>query len=276
MKIRSIASGSGGNCVYVETEKTRILIDAGYSARQIEHMLKAVGIDARSLNAILVTHEHGDHVQGVGVLSRRFHIPVYANARTWNAMARRVGKIAPSMQQAFRNRRRFFLRDLEIEAIPIHHDAADPVGFTIQHEDQRFSLITDTGILDENIMDAIAGSDIYYFEANHDVDMLVSGSYPEPLKERILSARGHLSNLQSARALAELLEGRNEVVLLAHMSTENNEELLCRDTIANVLWREGLDPDRSETILVAPRMTASPLFDCSAGHAENVQEGILL
>ena len=263
MKIRSIASGSSGNCIYLETESTRILIDAGYSGRQIEGLLKQAQIDPRKLDAIFVTHEHLDHIQGVGVLSRRFHLPIYANRKTWEAMAKKLGKITPAHRFIFKNKQRFAFKDLEIYPFPVHHDAADPVGYSFVYQDEKASIVTDTGILDQGIMDAVQGSDIYYFEANHDVGMVLEGPYPQLLKERILSDQGHLSNQQAGLALSDLLRGEDEVVLLAHMSVVNNNIRVCEDTVYSTLMKEGIDPQNHMKVLVAPRLAPSALYTCS-------------
>lgn len=263
MKICSIASGSSGNCIYLETEQSRILIDAGYSAKQIEILLKEANIDPRKLDAIFVTHEHSDHIQGVGVLSRRFHLPIYANRKTWEAMAGKLGKITPAHRFTFKNNHRFSFQDLEIFPFPVHHDAADPVGYSFLCQDEKASIVTDTGVLDQGIMDAVQGSDIYYFEANHDVGMVLNGPYPQQLKERILSDRGHLSNRQAGLALSELLRGEDEVVLLAHMSMINNNIRVCQDTVLSTLMEEGIDPKNHMKLLVAPRLSPSALYNCT-------------
>ncbi len=262
MKMCSIASGSSGNCVYLETEEARIIIDAGLSGKQIQTLLEKGGINPKKLDAILVTHEHADHIKGVGVLSRRFHIPVYANLETWRAMHLKIGNINSDMRKVFKNLQTFGLKDLEIKALPLHHDAVDPVGFSFISKDEKASLITDTGFLDSRMMDEIANSDIYYFEANHDVEMLLRGPYPQDLKARILSDHGHLSNRQAGLALSELLRGRDEVVLLAHLSDKNNNPRVCRDTVCGILRNEGFDTENSMKILAAPRSEPSTIYSC--------------
>ncbi len=262
MKMCSIASGSSGNCVYLETDELSIIIDAGLSGKQIQNLLETGGINPKKLDAILVTHEHADHIKGVGVLSRRFHIPVYANLETWRAMHLKIGNINSDMRMVFKNLQTFRLKDLEIKAIPLHHDAADPVGFTFISKDEKASLITDTGFPDSRMMDEIANSDIYYFEANHDVEMLIKGPYPEDLKARILSDHGHMSNRQAGLALAELLRGKDEVVLLAHLSDKNNNPRICRDTVCRILRNDGFDTENNMKILPAPRWEPSSIYSC--------------
>lgn len=281
MKVQSISSGSSGNCVYVESDQVCFLVDAGKSGRQIQEILQAAGIDPGRLDGIFVTHEHADHIQGVGVLSRRFRIPVFANENTWGAMAKRLGRIAPNHRMVFRNDQAFEWKGLEVRAIPIHHDAVDPVGYTFTSREEKATILTDTGFLDDRIMDRIADSNIFYLEANHDVAMLLNGPYPEPLKERVLSNRGHLSNRQAGLALASLLRGEDEAVLLAHLSEENNTPEISLATVRAVLMEEGIDPDRGMTIKVAPRHAASRIYTCrydqeSCPDAGNMSPGPLV
>lgn len=262
MKICSITSGSSGNCVYLETEKSRILIDAGHSGKQLEQLMKGCGINPFQLNAIFVTHEHADHIKGVGVLSRRYRIPVFASDGTWEAMARRVGAITQAHRRCFSPEKPFTFRDMEIHPFSTHHDAAQPVCYSFYEGAEKASILTDTGYVDERMLRTISNSQIYYIEANHDLTMLRQGRYPQKLQERILSNLGHISNVQSAQALTELLCGRGEIVLLAHLSEENNTPMICRNTIVSILEENGMDTQRDQTIFVVPRFTPSPMFSC--------------
>ncbi len=262
MRCCSIISGSSGNCVYIESENTHVLIDAGASGRQIELGLREAKIDPWKLDAILVTHEHNDHIQGVGVLSRKFRVPVFANAGTWGAMARKIGRISPPHHKIFKDYHKFKVGEMDIMPFSIHHDAVEPVGFAIESGNEKVSVITDTGFVDDDMMEAIEGSDIYYFEANHDEMMLMTGSYPNELKARILSKNGHLSNKQAGEALKNLLRERGESVLLAHMSMENNEEVLCLNTVVGILEDAGVDVYNKQNIMVAPRYVPSKFICC--------------
>ncbi|MDY3051930.1 MAG: MBL fold metallo-hydrolase [Ndongobacter sp.] len=262
MKICSITSGSSGNCVYLETEKSRILIDAGYSGKQLEQLMKGCGINPFQLDAIFVTHEHADHIKGVGVLSRRYRIPVFASDGTWAAMDRRVGAITQAHRRCFSPEKPFSFRDIEVHPFSTHHDAAQPVGYSFYEGEEKVSVLTDTGYIDDRMLRAVSDSQIYYIEANHDVQMLRHGRYPQKLQERILSNLGHMSNVQSAQALTELLRGQGEIVLLAHLSEENNTPVICLHTVVAILEENGMDPRRDQTIVVAPRFSPSPLFSC--------------
>lgn len=256
MIFQSLSSGSSGNCVYIATEKTAILVDAGFSGKQIEKLMRTSGLSPKDLDAIFITHEHGDHTQGCGVLSRRYDIPIYANQGTWQAMKKRIGRIAKKNTQIFQSDLFFDFKDLRVFPFSIHHDAQEPVGFSFENEEGKLAVLTDTGFVDDSMMDAIVDSNIYYIEANHDVDLLLEGPYPELLKQRILSEKGHLSNKQVANILLDLYRG-GEYIFLAHMSIENNDESLCYDTVKDTLEAEGLLCQ--DQIQVAPRSQPSRL-----------------
>lgn len=264
MDLCSIASGSGGNCVFVQSGKSRILVDAGYSGRKIELLLKKAGIDPRSLDAIFVTHEHGDHIAGVGVLSRRFDLPVFANKKTWLAMEKKLGKIKKSNICLFNNEEDFEFLDMQIRPFSIYHDAADPVAFVFKSAGSQISLMTDTGLVDDRMAQHIKGSDIYYLEANHDPDMLRSGPYPIMLKERIMSTFGHLSNVQAADLLGDLLEGRGEEVVLGHLSTENNRPELALYEIRSSIEKKGFIEGKNVFVRVAAPFEPSDIITGSS------------
>lgn len=259
MKIHfcSLSSGSAGNGLYLDTGRTRFLIDAGFSGKQTEYLLNAIGVSARDLDYILVTHEHGDHTKGVGVLSRRYDLPILANGPTWLAMKKRIGRVKPKNMHVFETDRAFQIQDTQILPIHTHHDAADPVGYIFETGGRKIAVMTDTGRVDRVMEEAIRGSDAIYLESNHDVPMLLNGPYPEDLKQRILSDQGHLSNPEAARVLGRLLQGQGEEVILAHLSEENNTSDVAFATSYSHLINLGLDPDRDIKLQVAPRFTAS-------------------
>lgn len=261
MRLCSISSGSSGNCVYLESDHTRVLIDAGYSGKQIEMLLKGMDVDPRTIDGIFVTHEHGDHIHGVGVLSRRFGIPIFANEKTWLAMRKRIGKIHPSHIYVFENNKYFAFQDIDVYPFSVFHDAADPVGYVFLQGDEKVTVLTDTGYINENIKQTIKGSQIYYFESNHDIEMLKMGPYPPELKKRILSQVGHMSNIDAANVLSEILQGDGESILLAHLSEENNLPSLAYHTVDDLLLSDGLDTNRDIKMIVAPRFQPSCLFN---------------
>lgn len=263
MDICSIASGSSGNCIYLATTSCKILIDVGYSGRKIEILLNEAGIEAQSLDAIFVTHEHSDHIAGVGVLSRRFDLPIFANKKTWSGMEKKLGRIKPSNKMVFENEKEFYYKDMAIYPMSIYHDALDPVAFIFKSGNEKTSILTDTGLVDERMSQLIRGSDIYYLEANHDIKMLKAGPYPPDLKRRILSRFGHLSNFQAAQLLGQILEGRGEQIILGHLSEKNNRPELAKKDIANYLAERGYVEGENIFINVAAAFSPTPIISAS-------------
>ncbi len=257
LKFCSLSSGSSGNALYIESNKTKILVDAGFSGKTIEKLLLDANILPETLDAILITHEHSDHVKGAGVLSRRYNIPILANEETWLAMLKKVGKIDDKNIIVFKNDIDFTLRDLDIHPFSTYHDSANSCGFVLNKNNKKISILTDTGIINERMKKTISGSDIYLLEANHDINMLKNGSYSYNLKKRILSVRGHLSNEDCAYTLGELLTGKQEQVILAHLSEENNTEALAYNTVNHYLTGLGLDTTRDINLTLASRNSVS-------------------
>lgn len=242
MRFSVIASGSTGNCLYVETDQTRLLVDAGLSGKHVENGLKEIGVDPASLDAILVTHEHSDHIKGLGVLARRHNLPVYTNDATWKAMEGQIGKISEQQKCLMETGAVRHFADLTVESFGISHDAAEPMGFCFYHgESSKLSLVTDLGYVSQRIKEKVRGSQAYIFESNHDIEMLRTGSYPWNIKRRILSDLGHLSNDAAGEALSEILSGEGERVYIAHVSLETNMTDLARLTVDNMLREAGFD-----------------------------------
>lgn len=241
MLFSSLFSGSSGNASLLEAGNTRILIDAGLAGNRIEQALTSIGIAPETLSAILVTHEHTDHVRGVGVLSRRYSLPVYANAACFDAMSGTVGEIKPSLVRIFQTGCDFYLGGVNILPFSIPHDAAEPVGYVLSHESKSVGVLTDIGHMDEHLYDAVENCSLLLLEANHDVDMLNEGSYPYLLKRRILSRNGHLSNEDSARALCKLYTRGLRNAILGHLSAENNDERVAMATVKGMLKHEGIE-----------------------------------
>lgn len=241
MKFCSLSSGSDGNCQYIETEKVRIIIDAGFSGKQVESLLKEIEVNPHDLDAIFVTHEHIDHIKGIGVLSRRFDIPVYANEGTWIGMEKTVKEIKPHNIRVFNSNKSLELKDLLIHPFSTLHDANDPVGYIAISDNKKITILTDSGMIEKEVFSKIKNSQLYFIEANHDVQMLLEGSYPLSLKKRIMSSHGHLSNEDCANALGELLRGEREKVLLAHLSKDNNIPALALNTVKAKLMALGYD-----------------------------------
>lgn len=245
MKFCSLTSGSCGNCVFIETGKTRILIDAGLSGKAIERNLKGIGVDPTTIDGIFVTHEHMDHIKGVGVLARRFGLDVFANENTWLAMDKTVKKINSQNCHTFEREENFRYKDLEIQTMPIFHDCVDGSGFVFKNRGKKISILTDTGYVNTKMLESMKDSDLYYIESNHDIEMLRNGPYPWPLKQRISSTQGHLSNDHAAEVLSKLVRKKGEHIVLAHLSEENNMPILASRTIRDFLAKhnvhEGVD-----------------------------------
>ena len=244
IKFCSLSSGSSGNCQYIETDRTKILIDGGFSGKKIEGLLSSIGTSAIDIDYILVTHEHIDHVKGVGVLSRRYDIPILANNNTWLNMSKTIGEIKDRNIKIIESNKDFELEDLGVCPFKIFHDAAEPVGYCIYYKNIKISIITDTGWVNNNIKSKIKGSTLYLMESNHDVKMLKEGSYPWYLKKRILGVNGHLSNEDAGKVLSEVLLGKGEVVLLGHLSKDNNSPSLAQETVRECIESHGINVHR--------------------------------
>lgn len=224
MRMQSIASGSSGNAIYVGSEQTHLLVDAGISGKRIEEGLNTLDICGTDLDGILITHEHSDHIGGLGVLSRRYHVPIYATAGTVEAIKNTsaMGKMDLSLFHEIKSDVDFTIKDMTISPFAISHDAAEPVAYTFGCGEQKSAICTDLGTYDAYIVSKLENMDVVFLEANHDVRMLQLGRYPYPLKQRILGKKGHLSNEASGRLLVQILHDRMKRVVLSHLSSENN------------------------------------------------------
>jgi phosphoribosyl 1,2-cyclic phosphodiesterase len=239
-RLTILASGSSGNCTYIETDKTRILVDAGVSARQIEEKLNAIGCSASRLHAILLTHEHNDHIQGLRVLSSRFKIPIYCNRMTREAsldsFASAGVKLTPLEWRVFENGSAFAAGDFDIESFSIPHDAVDPVGFLIHHGDKTICFMTDLGHVNQMILSKARRATTLLLETNYDLKLLQDHPHrPWSLKQRISGRHGHLSNDEAAAALGEIMNERLQHVYLSHISQDCNRPEIAEKTILSKL-----------------------------------------
>jgi phosphoribosyl 1,2-cyclic phosphodiesterase len=260
IKFCSLSSGSSGNCQYIETKETKILIDAGFSGKRIEELLEEIQVNPKDLDAILVTHEHIDHSKGVGVLSRRHNIPVYANAKTWESMEKVVKTVNLENTKVFTTNKNIHFKDVLIHPFNLSHDAVDTVGYIVFSGMKKMSFITDTGWVNENVKKKIRNSHLYFMESNHDVKMLMEGAYPWSLKKRIISPRGHLSNEDAGLILSEILRGEKEIVLLAHLSKDNNDPNLAYNTVRDALTYQGFDVDNDLRLCMTNRDKKTEVF----------------
>ncbi len=220
LSICILASGSRGNAIYVSGGSTSILIDAGLSGIEIERRLNSKGLHPENLDAILVSHEHTDHIKGVGVLSRRFNLPVFISSKTEKAAISQLGTVR--VIKNFECGSTFMINNLSIHPFSISHDAEDPSGFTVNQNGTKIGLATDLGIATSMVKEHLKGCSLLILEANHDEDMLLNGPYPWPVKQRIRSRTGHLSNEASKNLLKEVQHDRLKYVILAHLSETNN------------------------------------------------------
>lgn len=229
-----LASGSKGNAIYISDGSTSILIDAGLSGTEIRRRFKSRGLSPKDLDAILVTHEHSDHIQAVGVLSRQLKLPVYLSRK----IEKRISRNGPFYEaRTFQCGSTFPINNLVVHPFAVSHDAADPVGFTIAQNGKRIGLATDLGVITPAVKENLKNCHLLILEANHDPDMLINGPYPWPLKQRIQSRSGHLSNLQSQKLLVALQHRRLKHVILAHLSEANNSPQKVLAQISKALTR---------------------------------------
>ena len=262
MEIRSLASGSSGNAYIITHRGRSLLLDAGLSGRRTQLALKCVGIDPASITAILLTHEHNDHIAGAGVLCRSLDLPLYMTAGTLRGAGTKLGKIPADKIHLVSSDQAFILNDLKIMALPACHDALEPVNFLFCSSKHRAAVITDTGYIAENLIPILAACNAIVLEANHDRKMLENGPYPRALKERVSGDRGHLSNQQAARVLARVAAmGNITQVCLGHLSAVNNNHATAKATVAKSLAAAGMGKEAVYHNLKAlPRCQPGPVL----------------
>lgn len=260
MRLCSIASGSSGNCIYAGSDATHLLVDVGISGKRIEEGLKGLELTGRDIDGILITHEHSDHIGGLGVLSRKYEIPIYATKGTISAIIKNGGRNLPDPElfQEIEADRKIVIKDLTVNPMRISHDAADPVGYRILYGNRKIAVCTDLGVFNDYTVESLRGMDALLIEANHDVNMLQVGPYPYYLKQRILGDRGHLSNENSGRLLNRILHDDLKAVVLGHLSKENNMPELAYEAVRMEITM-GNCPYRAEDfhIMVADRSELS-------------------
>ncbi len=233
MRFCVLGSGSKGNATFVESGQTRLLIDAGFSGKEIERRLAEIGVGAETLSAILITHEHGDHIKGAAILSRRFRLPVFVNNQTLAA----AGSVLDNLQQchAFVTGETFVFQDFQIHPFAISHDAADPVGFLLSNGLVFLGYCTDTGLVSKLMQHRLSNCHGLVLEANHDPELLRNGPYPPALQQRVRGKTGHLANVEAAVFLRDILHDGLEHVVLSHLSETNNRPHLAQEAMIVVL-----------------------------------------
>lgn len=261
LRFCTLFSGSSGNAVYLSTERGGLLIDCGMSGKQTLEAIARAGLSADAIHAILITHEHSDHIRGVGVVSRKLGVPVYATAGTWEGMAASVGELPARSRVTITAGESFFLDDIEAVPFSIPHDANDPVGYRLFAGRHSVAVATDLGFFSQGVCDAVSGAEIVLLESNHDPELLRRNPhYPAQLKTRILGKKGHLSNDAGAEAAVRLAQCGTRHLLLGHLSAENNTPDIAFRTAHTALTGAGADVGHEVTLHVAARFQASMLY----------------
>lgn len=255
----SLYSGSSGNSLFIRSENTNILVDAGESAKKIENALSSINVEISSLDAIIVTHEHIDHVKSLGTLAKKYSIPVYATKETWNSMPNQSNKISPNLQKYYTASDAFTIGNLKIDPFSIPHDASNPCGFNIYNENKQISIATDLGHITQDIVDRLEKSSFILLESNYDPEILKFSRYPYYLKKRISGEYGHLSNNDAGKLIALLSTKNLKSVMLGHLSKENNFPELAYKTVVDELINKNFDSSKLE-INVATREAPSKII----------------
>ena len=264
MKLMTISSGSSGNSSYVGTDNTTILVDVGNSMKNIVSALEGIGISGKDVDAILITHEHIDHIKGLGILARKYNVPIYATYGTIDGIMtfKSLGTFDYNLFHPIKNDASFEIGDITINTRSISHDANDPTCYNFTDGKSKISIATDFGTYDSFMVDFLSESDAMVIESNHDVRMLEVGPYPFPLKQRILSDKGHISNETSGRLIKQLLNNHLKHISLGHLSDKNNYPDLAYETVKQEISDNIFTDDvRDFGLTVAPRYDAGELIE---------------
>ncbi len=260
MEVRTLASGSSGNCILLSGGGGYLLVDAGISCKRIAAALAEMGLTPDDLSGVLVTHEHSDHIAGIATLTKRFSLPVFTSPGTAERLCsdlvtgwQRVHTVSPGGS--------FELGGFGVETFPTSHDANEPMGFAISCLGRKAAVVTDLGYVSDEVLRGVLGCDLVVCESNHDVDWLKSGPYPVYLKSRILGNKGHLSNEAGAALALACVEEGARTVILAHLSNQNNTPTRALSVAESVLRGAGVEPGKDVTLTAAPRSTPSAVFD---------------
>jgi len=232
IRVAVLGSGSSGNCTFLATNRAKILVDAGFSLREITRRLAVIGERPESIQAVLITHEHSDHISGLGRLAKQLRIPVYISALTRAGLPPKTE--LPAVE-TIEPGKRYQIEDLTVEPFTIPHDAVDPVAFRFTAEGLRVAVATDLGYLPENVKDYLRGCHCMVVESNHDLEMLKNGPYPWYVKQRVMARTGHLSNTALGEFLRQEFDGETQVMVLAHLSEQNNHPQIARLEAATAL-----------------------------------------
>lgn len=260
LKCCSLYSGSSGNCFFIQSENTKILIDAGVSCKKIETALQNdFNLSLNDFDAIFVTHEHIDHTKSLNLISSKYNLPVFASKGTWNALTEKTQKISNDNKKIFELDKSFEFKDLRIFPFSTPHDAAEPCGFNIYNGNSKISVATDLGYIDDKIFNNLKNSSFLMLESNYEPNILKVSSYPYRLKQRIMSNSGHLSNNDASDAISKLIDYGLKDVLLIHLSKENNIPEIAYETVIEKLKNTNYSLDNFN-LNVAPRDNPSKIF----------------
>jgi phosphoribosyl 1,2-cyclic phosphodiesterase len=247
LRFTILSSGSTGNATVVTNGDCTLLVDAGLSAKRLEQLMRERNVNGSDIEAIFVTHEHSDHIKGLGVLSRKYNLPIYANRKTWEELDRLIGDVDVERRRIFETGERLRFGTMTVESYGISHDAAEPVGYCFYDGGEKLGLATDLGYMSAKVKEKLMDSDVLVLETNHDVEMLRMGRYPWSVKRRILGDTGHLSNESAGEALCDILDGKTRRVYLAHLSRDHNLMDLARLTVNNMI-RERVGAKRANQV----------------------------
>ena len=260
MKFCSLYSGSTGNSLFVQGKDAKILVDSGMSAKKVETALDSINVDIKEINAILVTHEHIDHIRSIGTLAKKYNIPIYANLGTWNGIDNEKTVINIESKNYFKIGEKFEIGDLSITPFSTSHDAMDSCGFSIENDNKKMSIATDLGEVTKDVLGNLKMSKFILLEANYEPEVLKLCSYPYIVKRRILGNRGHLSNCDAGNVISHLVEMGLENVMLGHLSKESNFPELAYKSVTEELSQNGINIKDIE-INVADRLSPSKVVN---------------
>lgn len=259
-KFCSLYSGSSGNSLFLETPNSKILIDAGESAKKITEALSLIDVNVNELDAVIVTHEHSDHIKGLGTLSKKYNIPIYASEKTWDAMPEQSSKISENNKYKFNLKEAFEIKDLKILPFNIPHDASEPCGFNIEYGNKKLSIATDIGHMTSEIIHYLENSSFILLESNYDPEILKCSKYPYSLKQRIAGPNGHLSNSDAGKTISYLMKTGLKNVMLGHLSKESNFPELAYKTVIEKLMEENFN-ENNISINIANRFSPSSIVN---------------
>ena len=226
MRVCNLGSGSDGNLTYIESARAKVLLDVGFSASEVTKRLALLQVAPEEIDAILITHEHLDHIKGLNVFASKYQIPVYIHTKGYYALISKLKNIDKIKFVQFDDLD-FYIKDIQISNYCLSHDSEYCSGYSFVENSKKVSILTDLGYTNSEVLSKISGSTLVYLESNHDVDMLKNNPhYPLMLKQRILGRNGHLSNISAAEVIKKLVDSGTKQIMLSHLSTENNSPLI--------------------------------------------------